>query len=113
MKLGVLRFAEVNLTMPLEHIEENDCLLTYVFLARVTDNFIDKINTQQMQYVKDFLQFMEEKFSTGNDEIRSLISLGVLENLIGEKYLISDVFNLLGKNLKSEFLTLTNSTRNL
>lgn len=68
-----------------EHIEDNDEFLSHVFFGDVSREFVSKISAGDDKYVANFLEFIEQSYLDGDEEVQALISLSFVGNLIGEQ----------------------------
>src|SRR5687767_6505879 len=68
-----------------QHVRDNDTLLPHVFMGDVARFVIAEVeNPQSRASVRSLLDCFESGLTTGSDEIKELIVISFVENLIGE-----------------------------
>ncbi len=76
-----------------EHIKENDELIPHVFMGDLTRKIVEldqnirnkKAGGREIMIIKNIMDNLELGLSSGNDEIRELITASFIENLIDYK----------------------------
>jgi hypothetical protein len=86
-----------------EHLTDNEMLLPHVFMGDVTRFIIAEAETPRSQgALRTLLEHLENGLRTGSDEVKELIVVSVVENLIGETKALMILKPLMGSSLKAE-----------
>jgi hypothetical protein len=108
VKSTAARFPTLNLLLE-EHVRDNlNEILPHVFFGDVTRHVLsllfaessDGLDTQRE--LRDILDYLEDTYSSGDEELRELISVSFLENLPrpGEKG--AQIREMVGSNLRGQ-----------
>ena len=86
-----------------EHLRDNETLLPHVFMGDVTRFAIAEAeNPQSRTSVNTLLDHLEDGLKTGSDEVKELIVVSFVENLIGETSALKVLKLAMGSSLKTE-----------
>lgn len=89
-----------------EHVRDNDELLPYLFLSDVARwvaaRFLGGTDSD-LELVSETLDFLEEKYEQGPQDVKELIAVGLVESLPSTGEPASAVRDLLGPNLSAQF----------
>jgi len=86
-----------------EHLADNDELLPHVFMGDVTRFTIAQAKAPlNDSIVVSLLECLEEGLREGGEEVKELIVVSFVENLIGETTTLASLGPLIGGNLKEE-----------
>ena len=86
-----------------EHLLDNDTLLPHVFMGDVSRFAIAEAEKPLGRAsVSTVLEHLEEGLKSGSDEVKELIVVSFVENLIGETSSLKVLKPLMGSTLKAE-----------
>lgn len=90
-----------------QHLEDNNCLLSYVFMSDITRFVIGKaISSDQLSDVQVILDTIESELSKGDDEFKNLVLASFVENLFGEEIAITKIYPMMGPILRAEIVAM-------
>ena len=70
-----------------QHIKDNDLLLPHVFLGDVTRYVVETaLRNSDDKSIQDLLSLFEEALCDGPEEVKELVVVSFLEDLIGEEH---------------------------
>jgi len=85
------------------HLNANGTLLPHVLIGDVTRFVIAEASKpSESTTLARLLDFLEEGLATGREDVKELIVVSFVENLIGEREAIQSLKALMGPNLKKQ-----------
>jgi hypothetical protein len=97
-----------------EHIKDNDEILAHVFFGDITRHVVSlfvasmQSGSSLPNELKNILDYVEEAFCQGADDVQELISVSFLENLPSSGEEGAGIRDIIGPNLKKELETIEN-----
>ena len=86
-----------------EHIDKNDSLLPHVFMGDLTRFVISESeNVESRTTLTTLMRYLDDGLRTGSDEVKELIVVSFVENLLGEVAALRSLKPLMGPRLRSE-----------
>ena len=108
VKASAARFPELK-TLLEEHTKDNDGeILPYVFLGDVTRYVLSLLfagssgDLEARRELRRILDYLEDAYSNGGEEIQDLIALSFLENLPRQGERGAQIRDMVGPNLKKQ-----------
>jgi hypothetical protein len=86
-----------------EHLNDNKKLLPHVFMGEVTRLVIaEAATTKESRTLAPLIDVVEEALTIGSQDVKDLIRVSFVENLIGEPAAVRTIRKLMGPTLKRE-----------
>ncbi len=88
-----------------EHIHDNDELLPHVFLGDVTRYVVQQVRlgeTGSAKPVERILSILDQGMGSSDEQVKELISVSFVENLVEHDEVLASLNGLIGLNLKKE-----------
>jgi hypothetical protein len=84
------------------HLNDNGTLLPHVFMGDVTRWTIAEVERYREETLRKLLSCLEDGLLVGPEDVRELIIVSFVENLMGETTALSVLKPLMGEKLKTE-----------
>jgi hypothetical protein len=88
-----------------EHIHDNNELLPHVFLGDVTRYVVHRVRlgeTGPAKPVERILSVLEQYMGSGDEQVKELVSVSFVENLLKHDKVLASLKGLIGPNLQKE-----------
>ncbi len=94
-----------------QHMANNDSLLPHVLMGDVTRFVLAGAeHTQKQKSIARLLEYFEIALQSGSDEVKELIVVSFVENLIGEDRVVAVIKPFLGKHLSEAIINTCNTS---
>jgi hypothetical protein len=91
-----------------EHISDNHELLPHVFMGDVTRYVVQRVcsgEEEEEQPVMRIIDHLEQCMATGDDQVKELVSVSFVENLLGNDNALAKLKDVMGPALAKEVET--------
>lgn len=83
-----------------EHIEYNGELLLHVFFGECNEYFIKFLQSEEAEILENLFDFFEKMATKGDDYVKELLSVTILERLGDDKKVHNTAYKYMGKETR-------------